>query len=102
MSQPVFKDDFEGTGSMEKFVEASNLMFGALNNITFLMPPGYAGQEPSITFKPGGLEFDMGEMLIFTLNNVEWNLNGTAAFVSNTVEVIGGKLVISVEANSVP
>jgi hypothetical protein len=102
MSSATFKDDWEGTGSMESFVSASNRLFSAMNNIKILLPPDYGGIEPTFTFKPDALEFDFGDMLIFALNNVEWNLTGDADFVSNTVEVINGKLVISVEANDIP
>jgi len=48
---------------------------------------------------PGKIEFDFGDALIFTLNNVVWNLTGTATFNTNTVEVSGGQLIISVDAD---
>jgi len=100
VSNAIFKDDFEGTGTMEDFVATLNRLFGAMNNINIIVPPDYAGSPPSMTFDAGKLTFNFGDALVFTLNNVEWNLTGDAVYVSNTVEVVNGKLVISVEANT--
>ena len=102
MAGIIFKSDFEGTGTMKKFVEDANMLFESMNNIKFIMPLEYAGQEPTITFKPGGLEFDMADMLIFVLSNAEFVFTGTATIASSSVEVVDGKLVISVEANNTP
>jgi len=92
------KDKFVGTGSMKGFVKESNKLFSSLNNIEFILPTGYSGIEPTIRLEEDGLVFDFGDALIFTLNNVGWKLTGDATFVSNKVEVVNGKLVISVKA----
>jgi len=102
MSSAAFKADWEGTGSMEKFIEEMNRLFSAMNNIKFFLPSGYDGVEPTMNFKANSLEFDFGEALIFTLNNVVFNLEGTADYVSNTAEIINGQLVITIEANDIP
>lgn len=95
----MFREDYKGTGNMKRFCEESNKLFAALNNVVFLMPSGYAGVEPSVTIEDARIVFDMGNALIFTLNNVQWNLTGSATFNSYSAEVINGQLVISVDAD---
>ena len=96
-----FKTDFKGTGNMKVFCEESNRLFSALNNVEFLMPSGYDGAEPSVRVDGERLVFDFCDALVFTLNNVQWNLTGSAAFTSYSAEVQDGQLVISVNADSV-
>lgn len=102
----MLKDDYEGSGSMEDFVADSNKVFSSINNAEVIVPQGYAGIEPTVSIQGEdddlSLVFDFGDALIFTLNNVVWNLTGTAAFVSNSVSVVNGRLMINVEANSIP
>lgn len=94
-----FRTDFQGTGNMEGFCEESNKLFAALNNVVFQMPSGYSGIEPTMRVEAGRIVFDFGECLVFTLNNVSWSLTGSANFISNSVEVVNGQLVISVVAD---
>ena len=96
----AFRTNFEGTGNMEEFCEESNLLFSALNNIEFQMPSGYSGIQPSARVENNRIVFDFGQALIFTLNNVQWNLTGSATFTSYTASVQNGQLVINVDADS--
>ena len=100
----ALRDDFEGTGSFVRFVQECNKLFASLNNIRVFMPKGYKGVEPTLKLNGDdrGLTFDMGEALIFTLNNVEWNFSGDADIDDFSVRVEKGKLVINVEANIPP
>ena len=98
----MFKDDFKGTGPMRSFCEEANRLFAAMNNIDIVMPSGYSGPEPTLEFREGRLVFDFGSALIFTTDNVDWNLTGTAYYKSNSVTVTNGQLVIDVEADIVP
>jgi len=98
----MFKEDFKGTGSLKDFVDEANKLFSAANNIKVTMPVNYSGAEPTMAYDGTSLVFDMGDALIFTLNNVVWNLTGTADFVSHSVEVVNGQLVINVEADDIP
>ena len=84
---------------MRGFCEETNKLFAAMNNVVFIMPTGYAGVEPSIKFEDGQIAFDFGNALIFTLNNVQWDLTGSATFNSYSAEVVNGQLVISVDAD---
>ena len=84
---------------MTGFCEESNKLFAALNNITFKMPTGYSGIEPKAWVENGRIVFDFGQALIFTLNNVQWDLTGSATFNSNSAQVVNGQLVISVDAD---
>ncbi len=93
------KDTFNGTGSMKKFADETNKLFSAINNISFIMPSGYGGVEPTVELKDGKLVFDFGNMLIFTLDNVSWKFTGSASINSNKVQVVNGQLVISVDAD---
>jgi hypothetical protein len=95
------KDDFVGTGPMINFCKEANALFSAVNNISFTLPSGYEGIEPRVYLEESRLVFDFGDALIFTLNNVVWNLTGSASFSSYTATVISGRLVISVNAESV-
>jgi hypothetical protein len=96
-----FIDTFEGRGTMVPFVDQVNEISRCMNNISVIMPTGYSGEEPTLTFKDGALVFDFGQALVFTLNNVKWVLTGSADFVSYSAQVENGKLVIRVHANSV-
>lgn len=78
-----FRQDFIGTGNMERFCEESNKLFAALNNIVFLMPSGYEGVEPSIRIEEGRIIFDFGQAQIFTLNNVNWVSGSGDVYISN-------------------
>ena len=93
------KDNFVGKGSMETFCNETNKLFKAVNNPKFIMPSGYSGAEPTLRIEGERLAFDFGEALIFTLNNVQWNLTGSATFNSYSVSVVNGQLVISVDAD---
>ena len=95
----MFKHDFKGTGNMTTFCEESNKLFAALNNISFIMPSGYSGVEPTVKVEEGRIVFDFGNALIFTLNNVVWNLTGDATFNSYSADVSNGKLTINVDAD---
>ena len=95
----MFRDDFKGTGSMKGFCEESNKLFSALNNVEFQMPPGYSGAEPTVKVYEDRIVFDFGEALIFTINNIEWNLTGTATYNSYSANVFNGKLYINVDAD---
>jgi len=98
-----FKHDFEGTGTFVEFVSACNRLFEAMSNITVVMPVDYRGTEPTLVASTDGtITFDMGDALIFTTNNIDWELSGDATFESYSAEVVNGKLVISVEANNTP
>ena len=99
MPTGTFRSDYVGTGNMKTFCEESNKLFTALNNIVFIMPQGYNGTEPTASVQEGRVIFDFGSALIFTLNNVAWNLTGSATFNSYSVEVQNGQLVISVDAD---
>ena len=96
-----FIDTFEGTGTMIPFVDQLNEISKCMNNISVIMPSGYKGVEPSLTFKDGALVFDFGQALVFTLNNVQWILTGSAVFGVPSAKVENGKLVIRVHADSV-
>ena len=95
---------YEGTGSMKGFVASSVALFKAINEAKVEVPKNYAGAEPTLSIKDSDkdpkLVLDMAEALLFTLNNVSWDLSGTATFVSTDVTVNNGKLIISVTANS--
>jgi hypothetical protein len=93
------RSNFIGTGNMEEFCNETNKLFSAINNIQFQMPTGYAGVEPTVQVFDDRIVFDFGNALIFTLNNVVWNLTGSATFNSNTVGVSNGVLVINVDAD---
>lgn len=95
----MYKGDFKGKGPMKKFVDESNLIFSALNNPKVLMPKEYVGIQPTLKFNEDSVVLDFGDALIFTTNNITWNLTGTATFVSRSASVINGKLSISVVAN---
>lgn len=95
----MLKDDFKGTGNMKRFCEESNKLFSALNNIQFKMPTGYVGIAPTARVEDARIVLDMGQALIFTLNNVEWDLTGSATFNSYSAQVVNGQLVISVDAD---
>jgi len=97
----MLKDSFKGTGTLKKFVDESNSAFSALNDIKVYMPQGYAGAEPTMQLSGDNksIVFDMGDALIFTLNNVVWNFTGSADIDTMSAEVLNGKLVINVEAN---
>ena len=94
-----YKDDFKGTGNMKKFCDESNKLFSAMNNTDFIMPAGYSGISPSVRFEDNRIVFDFGQALVFTLNNVAWDLIGSATFNSTSATVINGQLVISVDAD---
>ena len=100
-----FNTDFIGTGTMKKFVAECVKAFSAMNDIKIIMPPNYSGAEPELKIENDDentkLVFDMAEALVFTLNNVQWNLSGSASFDSYSVEVVGGQLIINVSASSV-
>ncbi len=96
-----FKDDFVGTGSLKVFCEEADNLFSALNNIYVKVPKGYDGIAPILIVEDVRMVFDFGDALIFTLNNVSWNLTGTAAFTSSNAEVVDGQLLISVNAESI-
>ena len=100
------KSDFKGTGTMVEFVDESNKMFSALTNARVIVPTGYSGQEPTLRIDETGAEnaslvLDMGEALVFTLNNIEWEFFGDAAITSKGAYVRNGKLHIQVTAVSV-
>ena len=94
---------YEGTGSMKEFIASSVALFKSINEASVEVPAGYSGITPTLKIDGGDkdpkLVLDMAEALLFTLNNVSWDLSGTATFASNTVEVRNGKLIISVVAN---
>lgn len=100
-------DKFAGTGSMVGFVEETNKLFSAINNMKIIVPNGYAGIEPTAYLEKGKIVFDFGEALIFTLNNVVWSFSGTSftapakVTVSYSASVESGKLVIRVVVNEV-
>lgn len=94
-----FRTDFKGTGNMKKFCEETNDLFAAINNIKFIMPFRYVGIPPSARAEKDRILFDFGEALIFTMNNVIFNLTGSATFNSYSAEVTNGQLVISVDAD---
>jgi hypothetical protein len=96
------KSDFIGKGSMKEFVEESNAAFSSLSNVSFTMPDGYSGIEPTVYIKDGRLTFDFGQSLIFTLNNVVWNVSGSADVPTKTADVDDGKLNLTVVANNKP
>jgi len=100
----ALRDNFKGTGTFVQFVNECNKLFAALSNIRVFMPKGYKGIEPTLKLNGDnrGLTFDMGEALVFTLNNVEWNFSGDADIDDYSVEVDDGQLIISVEANIPP
>ena len=93
------RSDFKGTGNMEGFCEETNKLFAALNNIVFKMPTGYVGVEPTARVEDERIVLDLGQALVFTLNNVAWDLTGSATFNSNSASVVNGQLVISVDAD---
>jgi hypothetical protein len=94
---------FEGTGSFAEFVENVVDFFKAINNASVEVPSGYSGAEPTLRLEDGKsgpqLVLDMAEALVFTLNNVQWELVGSAAFVDWKVSVQNGKLVVYVHAD---
>lgn len=100
-------DKFVGTGSMTEFVDETNKLFSAVNNMSIIVPNGYVGIEPTAYLEDGKIVFDFGDALIFTLNNVVWNFSGTSfvdpdkVTVSYSASVESGKLVISVVVNEV-
>lgn len=98
------KDDFEGTGPMEEFAQETNKVFGALNEMIVIMPTGYEGETPTLRLRKGDTQIvlDMKDALVYTIDNVDWNLLGTAFYKSNTIEVIDGRLTITVLADIAP
>ena len=95
---PTFKTDFKGTGSMEEFVKEMSLLLESMNNIKVQMPPYYAGAVPTLAFDGASLVFDMGEALIFSLENTEWSfISETTEPVSYEANVEGGKLALTVD-----
>ena len=100
----MFKDDFKGTGNMRSFCDEANKLFAAMNNIDIVMPPEYSGPEPTLEFREGRLVFDFGSALIFTTENIDWDLTGDAgiSFDTYTADVVDGQLEITVEASYLP
>ena len=78
-----FRTDFKGTGNMTRFCEESNKLFAALNNFVFIMPSGYSGVEPTARVEEGRVVIDMGQALVFTLNNVVFDNGAGNVYVSN-------------------
>lgn len=98
----MLNTEYEGTGSLKDFVATSVELFKSINEARVEVPPGYSGTTPTITITGGDdpkLTLDLADALLFTLNNVRWDLSGTATFASNEVAVVNGQLIISVEAN---
>ena len=85
---------------MTKFVDESNKLFRSLNNMKVIVPSEYEGVEPTLKLDKdnSGITLDMGEALVFTLNNVEWELDGPVNYTDNIVWVENGKLKIYVQA----
>lgn len=96
-----FKDDFVGTGCITPLTDQVNDVLSCLNNININMPAGYRGIPPTLKFTGGGLVFDFGQALVFTLKNVKWVLTGSADFNTWSANVENGRLVIRVDADSV-
>jgi len=92
---------FKGAGSMVRFVEESNKVFSALENIEVLVGSKYKGAPPTFKLSRGkGLVFDMGDALIMDENNVVWDTSGTAVFTTLEALVFDGQLQITVRAES--
>lgn len=87
---------------MKNFIAASVKVFKAINGASVEMPGGYSGATPTLSIQGGDknpmLVLDMQEALVFSLNNVTWSLTGGATYVSYSVQVVNGKLLISVVA----
>jgi len=96
-----YKEDFEGLGTMKKFVDESANLFTALNGREVIMPPSYSGRPVSIEIEKDKLVLDFGDALVFSLNNVRWVLTGDVAYNYYSAEVVGGQLVITVNASSI-
>lgn len=96
----IFKNNFIGTGSMKPFVDQYNELMTALNNISVVVPAGYAGNPPTLSFSGERFVFDFQDALIFTLNNIDFNLQGNVNYISATANVVAGRLQINVFAEA--
>lgn len=66
----MFKDNWDGTGSMDEFVREANRLFKMMNNIKVIVPSDYSGTEPTLRFEGGKMIFEMNDALIFNYENL--------------------------------